>query len=94
MERFIKEKSHKKSDGQQSCLPLAGSKHIGISATTTDKELYAAEIALRTDVADLLTTRRELRRGRRYRKARYRKARFNNRKRNDGWLAPSIRQNI
>lgn len=72
----------------------AGSKTIGISATTKDKVLYEAEVTLRNDIVDLLSTRRELRRSRRSRKTRYRKPRFNNRRRNDGWLAPSVRQKV
>lgn len=72
----------------------AGSKHIGVSATTKAKVLYEADVELRNDIVDLLSSRRELRRGRRNRKIRYRQARFNNRKRGDGWLAPSIRQKI
>lgn len=72
----------------------SGSKHIGISATTPRKVLYEADVELRNDIVDLLSTRRELRRSRRNRKRRYRKARFNNRKKSDKWLAPSIRQKI
>lgn len=77
----------------------AGSKHIGISATTKGENtcaivLYEADVALRNDIVELLSTRRELRRTRRNRKTRYRKARFNNRRRSDGWLAPSIREKI
>ena len=74
----------------------AGSKTIGMSATTASREVYSAEIALRTDVMDKLATRRELRRGRRFRNTRYRKARFNNRiaTKRDGWLAPSVRHKI
>lgn len=72
----------------------AGSKHIGVSATTKDKVLYEADVALRNDIVDLLSTRRELRRIRRNRKTRYRKTRFDNRKRDDGWLAPSIQNKI
>ncbi len=72
----------------------AGSKHIGVSATTEDKVLYEADVELRNDIVELLSTRRELRRARRNRKTRYRKARFNNRRRGDGWLAPSIREKI
>lgn len=73
----------------------AGSKHIGLSATTEDKELYAADIELRTDIVDLLSTRRQNRRTRRNR-LRHRHARFNNRvhSKNQGWLAPSIEQKI
>ena len=72
----------------------AGSQHIGVSATTKVKVLYEAEVELRNDIVDLLSSRRELRRGRRTRKTRYRQPRFQNRKKKDGWLAPSIRQKV
>ena len=72
----------------------AGSKHIGVSATTKIKVLYEADVELRNDIVNLLSSRRELRRGRRNRKTRYRQAKFNNRRRGNGWLAPSIRQKI
>ena len=73
----------------------AGSKHIGVSATTTEKELYAADVELRNDIVDKLSTRREQRRTRRSRR-RYRKPRFDNRvsSKNKGWLAPSIENKI
>ena len=57
----------------------AGAKHVGLSASTEKKELFAADVELRTDVTKLISTRRELRRARRNRKTRYRKPRFNNR---------------
>lgn len=72
----------------------AGSKHTGVCATTEKEELYSADVELRQDITELLSARRENRRTRRSRKTRYRKARFNNRKREDGWGAPSIRQKI
>lgn len=74
----------------------AGSKHIGISATTENKVLYESDVTLRNDIVDLLSARRALRRVRRNRKTRYRKARFDNRVhgKNKGWLAPSVRQKI
>lgn len=74
----------------------AGAKHIGLSASTEKKELYAAEVVLRTDITDLISTRRELRRSRRNRKTRYRKARFLNRvkAKKKGWLAPTIQNRI
>lgn len=73
----------------------AGSKHIGISATTSEKELYAADVELRNDIVEKLSTRREQRRTRRNR-LRYRRARFNNRvsSKRKGWLAPSIENKI
>lgn len=74
----------------------AGSKTIGVSATTETNELYASEVKLRTDIVNNLSSRREYRRSRRYRKTRYRKPRFNNRKasKQKGWIAPSIRNKI
>lgn len=72
----------------------AGSKHIGVSVSSEKKELFAAQVELRSDIIKLISTRRELRRNRRSRKTRYRKARFDNRKKKDGWLAPSVEQKI
>lgn len=74
----------------------AGSKTIGLNATTNKKELYAGEVELRNDIVELLSTRRELRRSRRNRKTRYRAPRFNNRvhSKNKGWLTPSIENKI
>lgn len=72
----------------------AGSKHIGMSATTETKEVYVSEVELRHDITKLLSDRRALRRERRSRKTRYRKPRFQNRKRGEKWLAPSIRHKI
>ena len=71
----------------------AGSKVIGLSATTEKQELFSAEVKLRNDIVDLLSTRRQNRRTRRSR-LRYRETRFLNRKKNKGWLAPSIRNKI
>lgn len=72
----------------------AGSVHIGVSATTNKKELFAAEFELRTDIVEKNANRSELRKTRRSRKTRYRQARFDNRKRKEGWLAPSIMSKI
>ena len=74
----------------------AGSKDIGLSATTTDKELYASNVKLRNDIVDLLSTRRQNRRARRNRKTRYRQPRFSNRiaTKKQGWIAPSIKQKV
>jgi len=73
----------------------AGSKIIGLSATTEKQEVFSAEVQLRTDIVDLLSTRRENRRTRRNR-LRYRKPRFLNRvsSKNKGWLAPSVQNKI
>ena len=48
---------------------------------------------LRKDIVDLLSTRREQRRTRRNR-LRHREARFDNRKKKDGWLAPSVQNRV
>lgn len=72
----------------------AGSKHIGLSATTKDKVLFESDVELRNDIVDLLSTRRQNRRTRRNHKTRYRKPRFNNRRRKNGWLAPSIQNKV
>lgn len=73
----------------------AGTKHVGLSATTKSKELYSSEVILRNDIVDLLSTRRELRRTRRSR-LRYRKPRFNNRikSKKQEWIAPSVKYKI
>lgn len=72
----------------------SGSRHVGLSATTANQVLFEADVDLRNDIVDKLSTRREARRERRNRKTRYRKARFNNRKKRDKWLAPSVQHKI
>ena len=88
----------------------AGSKHIGLSASTETKELLAWDVQCRTDIPELISTRREARRARRNRKTRYRAPRFKNRARSKqnqdqsdqkddqsehrGWLAPSVEHKI
>lgn len=74
----------------------AGSKHVGLSASTAKKELFSAELRPRNDVVDLMSSRRALRRSRRNRTTRYRQARFNNRvhSKHKGWLAPSVEVKI
>lgn len=71
----------------------AGTIHIGLSATSVKEELFAEEVVLRKDITDLISSRKEARRTRRYR-LRYRKQKFSNRKIDKGWLAPSVRQRI
>ena len=73
----------------------AGSKIVGLSATTNKKELFSAETQLRNNIVDLISTRRQNRKTRRNR-LRYRKPRFLNRikSKNKGWLAPSIENKI
>jgi len=68
----------------------SGFTHIGVSAVSEKKELYASEVKLRTDMVELNSERRQYRRSRRNRKTWYRQPRFDNRKKPEGWLAPSI----
>ena len=74
----------------------AGSKHIGLAATTEQKVVYQEELIPRNDVVKLLSARRASRHSRRNRKTRYRKPRFNNRvhSKHKGWLAPSVEVKI
>ena len=66
---------------------------VGIAAIANDHAIYQEEVHLRTDIKAKLDTRRDYRRGRRFRKTRYRQARFDNRAsaRKAGRLPPSIR---
>ena len=57
----------------------AGSRTAGLSASTKQRELFAAEVTLRNDVVNTVSARREFRRARRHRKTRYRQPRFHNR---------------
>lgn len=71
----------------------AGSKHVGLCASTAKKELYSAQVEIRDDVSKLLMARKVFRKSRRGRKHNwYRPARWANRaneKRNAA-LPPSI----
>ena len=72
-----------------------GSKELGLSATSEKEELFCSSVKLRTDIVNLLSTRRETRITRRGR-LRYRKTRFLNRvkTKKPGWIAPSIQNKI
>ena len=71
-----------------------GYAHVGLSAISDRKELYAADAKLRTDIVKLNAERAAYRRTRRNRKTWYRKPRFLNRKKSAGWLAPSIQHKL
>lgn len=74
-----------------------GAKYTGIALVNdaTGEVVFAAELKHRGfAIRDALTSRRQLRRGRRARKTRYRKPRFLNRTRPPGWLAPSLQSRI
>ena len=71
----------------------SGYNFIGFSATTNKREVMSGEVELRTNIPKLLEQRRSYRRNRRNRLW-YRPPRFLNRKRREGWLAPSIQHKL
>lgn len=75
-----------------------GSKVTGVAVTLNGqqgtKAVLLADIVHRTEIKSKLDARRALRRGRRQRKTRYRKPRFLNRRRTEGWLAPSLEARV
>lgn len=74
-----------------------GAKTTGIALVndTIGEVPFVAELEHRGfQIRDKLTSRRQLRRGRRARTTRYRAPRFDNRKRPGGWLAPSLQSRI
>ena len=73
----------------------AGYLNVGLSAVVSGKrELLSSEVQLRGDIVKLISERRTYRRARRGRKTWHRKPRFLNRKKPEGWLAPSIRHKL
>ncbi|NEQ86083.1 MAG: HNH endonuclease [Moorea sp. SIO2I5] len=72
-----------------------GAKTTGLAISQNNKVIWGAELTHRGfQIKDALTDRRQLRRSRRHRKTRYRKPRFLNRKRPEGWLAPSLMSRV
>lgn len=74
-----------------------GSKTTGIALVSdaTGEVVFGAELAHRGDtIKKRLDDCRAVRRSRRHRKTRYRQARFDNRRRQEGWLPPSLESRI
>jgi 5-methylcytosine-specific restriction endonuclease McrA len=74
-----------------------GSKTTGLAIVqeATGRVVFAAELTHRgQSIRDALLARRASRRSRRQRHTRYRKPRFLNRRRSDGWLAPSLNHRV
>jgi 5-methylcytosine-specific restriction endonuclease McrA len=71
----------------------AGYANIGYSAVNEKEELIGGEVKMLQEMSERLTERAKYRRQRRNRK-RYRAPRFDNRRRKDGWLAPSIQHKL
>ena len=68
-----------------------GYDHIGVSATTEAKVLFEGICELRSDAVKNISSGRESGRSGRNGKLRYREPGFNNRKRESGWLPPSVK---
>jgi 5-methylcytosine-specific restriction endonuclease McrA len=74
-----------------------GSKTTGLAVVQagSGRVVFAAELAHRGQtIKQALSDRRGVRRGRRQRHTRYRKPRFKNRRRSEGWLAPSLESRV
>ncbi len=76
-----------------------GSKTTGIAMVADGQRglrvIWAAELAHRgQSIRDALTSRRQIRRSRRNRKARYRPPRFDNRRRRTNWIPPSLQSRV
>lgn len=71
----------------------AGYENIGFSAVNEKEELIGGKLKMLKGVSERVTEKRKYRRTRRNR-LRYRKPRFSNRKRKEGWLAPSIQHKL
>lgn len=74
-----------------------GSKTTGLAivAEESGRVVWAGELTHRGQaIRDALLNRRAIRRGRRHRTTRYRPARFLNRRRSEGWLAPSLQHRV
>lgn len=71
----------------------AGYKNIGFSAITEQEELFGGEVKMMIGMSERLTECRKYRNQRRTRK-RHRQSRFDNRKGNNGGLAPSIQHKL
>ncbi|NEP00948.1 MAG: paclitaxel/taxanoid biosynthesis susceptibility protein TS1 [Symploca sp. SIO2E9] len=71
----------------------AGYLNIGYSALNQTAELIGGEVKMLEGMSERITEKLKYRRTRR-RRLRYRAPRFDNRKRNDGWLTPSIQHKL
>ena len=98
---ILKERTREASAIQDVLVKVdPGSKSTGLAVVRKDeKNLHhaLAFICLNhrgSKIRDALTSRRQLRRGRRSRNLRYRAPRFLNRKKPKGWLAPSLQHRV
>ncbi len=68
-----------------------GYRHQGFALVANNRVIEKGEIELRSNISNLIKTRTDYRRAKRYRKTRYRPARWANRRKPDAWLPPSVR---
>ena len=95
---YLRLKFNPKSElnkNQQVCLAEdPGSRWGGIAVLSKRQVLTCGMLVLPRKVAEKLKQRREMRRARRYRKTPRRAKRFDNRRRPEGWLAPSQKAKV
>jgi len=83
------------TEKQSICLAVdPGSKWDGVAVVSEKGVLTCGMLVLPSKVAEKLTQRRQMRRARRYRKMPRRAKRFDNRRRRDGWIAPSQKTKV
>jgi len=83
------------TEKQPVCIAVdPGSKWDGLAVVSKNGVLTCAMLVLPSKVAEKLEQRREMRRGRRFRKTPRRAKRFDNRRRPDGWIAPSQKAKV
>lgn len=71
-----------------------GSRITGLALLAGPRVIWLGELEHRKNIKSKLDDRRSIRRSRRSRHTRYRASRFDNRKRSEGWLAPSLEARV
>lgn len=71
-----------------------GSKHTGLAILNKNNVLWLGQIEHRTNIKKNLDDRRGFRRRRRSKNLRYRQSRFLNRKKDKGWIPPSLQSRV
>ena len=71
-----------------------GSRHTGLAILRNSNVIWLGVLHHKTTIKSNMDSRRSLRKGRRSRHTRYRPARFDNRRRQEGWLSPSLQSRV
>ncbi|MFB0562578.1 MAG: RRXRR domain-containing protein [Candidatus Lokiarchaeia archaeon] len=90
--QMLRPVGHKVQELSLACDP--GSKFDGYAVASERRTNVKGMGILPKDIAKKIINRRQLRRVRRYRKTRRRPCRFNNRRRKNGWIAPSQKAKV